>query len=737
MVKRKIAVLAAAALAASMFAACADTADTDAGTEQVSIETQTETQVETQIEAQNEEKTAKSVTESETSVTEAETEAAAEIYSDVSEIGKMLENYGETDEEFYKGRFSEWVFDNSSIIRSKDDFIDICGTELWDKAVGALMSDEYMTELYGKMQGAVLGEDGYFVYGTEDIPSLAYSDPYINEQGLPAAGFNCAAYEDFDGDGRKECFAVLTSVNFEANWNTYYNDYVVFIDLNGGAEVVTYGISCTFSLIRYSGFTHAAFDFGNNISSSHGAIFAVENGKAVGKRYAFHIGSKCGLAMAESMAQAPGTWLIIWDNVLKEYVGIDGVKAGGALAELIYGSEAFAKLNEAFAKLNSEARNRTIDSLEELESTLTVTGGRFLSFCSYGFFPSGMIYEGGELVPSDGGIIDYEFCERGEAVNLILAEKYADRLSEDVYAPQPENVKAVTEFKAVGDSENIPEGIIKAAEDCIMSSKDYRMTEIQAENGYVSDGQYRIKWSMTGKTVTYRPEENYFNGGKPNIIFDKAYKLDFDGDGADEYIITEILPEFEMYQYKSDGVTTSRVTQVTYTVYVNSDGTASLLRSDEGETSIQLVEFEDGEVMININIVSPYEHAAAYAADENGMHLLHGEYSMSKITGTADGVYFVTKYREFCYRSQESGNIVFLEENYVVPDELSDSLLCSSEFLGSEPGRLYADEGIEPSLWTVADKYIAASIYHDSERYFAFFEYSGTDIMPANFVPAE
>ncbi|MGN0609186.1 MAG: hypothetical protein ACI4J6_08260 [Oscillospiraceae bacterium] len=730
MVKRKIAALAAAALAASMLAACADTADTNAGTEQVSIETQTETQVETQTEAQSEEKTAESVTESETSVMEAETEAAAVIYSDVSEIGKMLENYGETDEEFYKGRFSEWVFDNSSIISSKDDFIDICGTELWDKAVETLMSDEYMSELYGEMQGAVLGEDGYFVYGAEDIPPLAYSNPYINEQGLPAAGFNCAAYEDFDGDGRKECFAVLTSVNFEASWNTYYNDYVVFIGSDGGAEVVTYGVSCTFSLIRYSGFVHAAFDFGNNISSSHGEIFAVESGKAVCKHYSFHVGSKQGLALEESMAQAPGAWLIIWDNVLKEYVGIDGVKAGGALTELIYGSE-------AFTKLNSEDGRKTIDSSEELEKTLTVTGGRLLSFCPGGFFPSGMIYEGGKLVPSDGGIIDYEFCERGEAVNLILAEKYADRLSEDVYASQPENVKAVTEFKAVGNSENIPEDIIKAAEDCLMSSKDYRMTEIQAENGYVSDGQYRIKWSVTGRTVTYRPEENYFNGGKPNIIFDKAYKLDLDGDGADEYIIAEILPKFEMYQYESDGVKTSRVTPVTYTVYVNSDGAASLLRSDEGETSIQLVEFEDGEVMININIVFPYEHAAAYAADENGMHLLHGEYSMSKITGTADGVYFVTKYREFCYRSKESGNIVFLEENYVVPDELSDSLLCSSKFLGSEPGRLYADEGIEPSLWTVADKYIAASIYHDSERYFAFFEYSGTDIMPANFVPAE
>ncbi len=421
-----------AVISAVIMAGCSSSntpAETAEDTASAEVTTVSETSAETTTEQTSAETTTEETTSEETT-TEEETAISDEDEdtAEPKELDGDFSKYFATDLDIsdYDKRFCGWKFDESIIINSEDEFYLKGGTaEMLAAAENAVRQSDIWKNTESICNTAVLNDDGTFSHTvtengeTKEVSRFSLDSELVDENGHAKIVFKGAAVEDLDGDGQNEAFLLMTIPSFD--WLDYRWDFGVFINSSGEAQLLCYGVAGYFTPIRYDGFMHMGISFGVNNISHFAEIYAVESGKAVKKHAdAFSLGTQEGIAMLESAAQAPGCWLVVWDNVDKVYKEVAAEPIPEGLAEEIFNSPLVEELRK------NESRNTDIlNDFDQFAASLTMYGGKYITvvpvFSAYCF-----VYENGELSEFDTNIL--ESCTDGrpvERISLADAERLA------------------------------------------------------------------------------------------------------------------------------------------------------------------------------------------------------------------------------------------------------------------------------------------------------------------------
>ncbi len=474
----------------------------------------------------------------------------------------------------YGGRYCGWKFDSSAVLSSEGEFLLNGGSEeMLTSAEAAVRATEEFRQIDQQTAEMELYPDGRYYYiqnkGGEDeylTSRFTMSFEYLDENGRALPLLVSAAAEDFDGDGKTEAFLMYEAPSF--SWVNYTESFAVFVNSSGKAEIVSSGIGGRLMPMRYRDFMHMGIEFGVNNITSHAEIFAVENGVAVNKHSGFSLGSQLGVCMLESAAQVPGSWLIIWDDIDKQYKEIAPVPAPEGLAEAIYNSPLLDRLRE---RTGWDGKS---DALSEI---LQVYGGRYVSIGAFT-----LEYRGGNLDLAEKCIISS--AHDGAAlcrIDLASAEEQA------VPAPLPPAPAEYGEYslttegvytsakefeQAAGDL------LAEAAAEAVCGSRVYKEISYQLENAersgftYTFTKEYEDKGGQT-REYTYDEELLSFSkDGRLNPAFLTAACADFDNDGGKEAFVVYRLPF--MGRYKIDG---REYSEQYLAVYVSSDGNALVL----------------------------------------------------------------------------------------------------------------------------------------------------------------
>lgn len=369
-------------------------------------------------------------TSEETTTAEETTVSETSAEATVSEEGLSetdLEKYFKTDLDIsdYDKRFCDFKFDETIIINSEDEFYLKGGTaDMLAAAESAVRQTDIWKNTESICKTAVPNDDGSFTHTVTEngeekaVSRFALDSELVDENGHAKIVFENAVIDDFDGDGRKEAFLLMGTPSFD--WLSNCEDFAVFISSSGEAQLLCDGVAGYFTPVRYNGFMHMGISFGVNIISSFAKIYAVENDIAVEKHDAFGLGGKNGITMLESAAQAPGCWIIVWDNVDKVYKEVSADPLPAGLAEEIFNSPLVEELRK------NESRNVDIlNDFDEFAANLTMYGGKYITvvpvFSEYCF-----VYENGELSEFDTNILDSGMEGRTvERISLSDAERLA------------------------------------------------------------------------------------------------------------------------------------------------------------------------------------------------------------------------------------------------------------------------------------------------------------------------
>lgn len=308
-------------------------------------------------------------------------------------------------------RFCGWLFDSSADVYTAAEFYGAGGTEeMLAAAEAAVRNSELFKESELICGTAALGEDGVFYYSVPNEEEISLkgifslSSKAVDEKGHALASFKSGAVSDFDGDGKKEAFILMTIPDVKNTFG-YTDDCAVYVNSSGEAQLLTSGVDGYIRLIRYDGFAHAALSFGCNNITTFSEIYAAENGKAELVHKASFIGDKKGLAMCESAPQAFGSWLVIWDNIDKAYREIAADKAPEGLAEEIYSSPVLDDIKEYFDYTEAP---QWLESPESLSEVMCVFGGKYVCIGDfYGSFTRISEY-GGSEPRTNGELYCYE-----------------------------------------------------------------------------------------------------------------------------------------------------------------------------------------------------------------------------------------------------------------------------------------------------------------------------------------
>ncbi len=481
----------------------------------------------------------------------------------------------------YGGRYCGWKFDSSAVLNSEGEFLLNGGSEeMLTAAEAAVRGTEEFRRIDEQTAEMELYPDGCYYYiqnkGGEDehlTCRFTMSFESLDENGRALPLLISAAAEDFDGDGKIEAFLLYETPSF--SWINYTESFAVFVSSSGKAEVVSSGIGGRLMPMRYRDFMHMGIEFGVNNVSSHAEIFAVENGAAVNKHGGFSLGSQLGICMLESAAQAPGSWLIIWDNIDKQYKEIAPVSAPDGLAGAIYNSPLLDRLR----KRMSDAMFESEESMQKLP--MQVYGGRYVNI---GSLRGGITleYRGGNLDFAEDCIISSAYDEAPVCqVDLASAEEQA------VPAPLPPAPAEYGEYSLTTEGVYTTEKefeqaagdlLAEAAAEAVCGSRVYKEISYQLENAersgftYTFTKEYEDKGGQT-REYTYDEELLSFSkDGRLNPAFLTAACADFDNDGGKEAFVVYRLPF--MGRYKIDG---REYSEQYLAVYVSSDGNALVL----------------------------------------------------------------------------------------------------------------------------------------------------------------
>ncbi|MGN0586907.1 MAG: hypothetical protein ACI4JF_06435 [Oscillospiraceae bacterium] len=466
----------------------------------------------------------------------------------------------------YAERFCDWYFDSSCVLQTEQEFLHNGGTkEILAAGENAVRASEDFRAADEISQTAELRDDGDFYYTVDGKLDhrFSLSDELVDEKGRAQILFNSAVADDFDGDGSTEFFLLYNIPYFE--WLDHKMQCLVFVDKNGNAEYLTSGVGGYLVPIRYKDFTHIAACFGVNIISHYMNIYALENGAPQVKRTAFGLGSKLGIAMSESEAQAPGSWLVVWDNIDKKYKEIKSEPAPKQLINAIYYSSFADEL-----KANDPSFGYSDwDSAEELGERLRIYGGKYLSYGLYNTFE----YNNGFFTESYENIIDSAYDADTIIMSISAAEKHCKT---PPYAPAadyaPYEISTEGVYDTAEEFAKAAPDILAAAEDIVYQSKYYKKLSYQLEHAEKNGNIYTFNYCSTDavnvpKTYQCNFDSAFFEGDKAKPLFKLGAYDDFDGDGKKEAFIAFRLPyphyfvadtkdksdyEIEMLVYVSD-----------------------------------------------------------------------------------------------------------------------------------------------------------------------------------------
>lgn len=402
-------------------------AETSADTTSAEVTTVSEMSAETTSEETAISEISSEATESETTTAVSETSAETTVTEETLP-GSDLDKHFKTDLDIsdYDKRFCGFKFDESVIINSEDDFYNKGGTaDMLAAAENAVRQTDIWKNTEDICKTAVLNPDGSFNHTvtengeTKTVSRFALDSELVDENGYAKIVFENAVIDDFDGDGKQEAFLLLGTPSFD--WLSDREEFAVFVNSSGEAQLLCNGVGAYFEPIRYNGFMHMGISFGVNIISSFAKIYAVENDIAVEKHDAFSLGSnQSGIAMFESAAQAPGCWLVVWDNVDRVYKEVSADPLPAGLAWDLYNSPLVESLRK------DESRNVDIlNDYDTFAASLIMYGGKYIMvgavFSEYCF-----VYENGELSEFDVPILDSGMEGRTvERISLADAERLA------------------------------------------------------------------------------------------------------------------------------------------------------------------------------------------------------------------------------------------------------------------------------------------------------------------------
>lgn len=462
----------------------------------------------------------------------------------------------------YAERFCDWYFDSSCVLQTEQEFLHNGGTkEILAAGEKAVRNSEDFRTADEISQTAELRDDGKFYYTVDGELDhrFSLSDKLVDETGRSQILFNSAVADDFDGDGSTEFFLLYNIPVFD--WLDHTLQCLVFVDKNGNAEYLTSGVGGYLVPIRYDGFTHIAACFGINIISHFMNIYALENGVPQVKHTAFGLGFKQGIAILESEAQAPGSWLVVWDNIDKKYKEIQSEPVPEELVNAIYNSSFADKLKAIDPSFDSY----DWDSAEKLGERMGIYGGKYLSYGLYNTFE----YDNGYFTDAFEHIIDSCYDDDTTTISISEAEKLCKN---PPAAPAADCAPYEISTKGILDTAEefakAAPDILAAAEDIVYQSKYYQKLSYQLEHAKKNGNIYTFN-NCVGDATNYQCifDSTFFEGDKVKPLFKLGAYDDFDGDGKKEAFIAFRLPyphyfvadtkdksnyEIEMLVYASD-----------------------------------------------------------------------------------------------------------------------------------------------------------------------------------------
>ncbi|MGN0552438.1 MAG: hypothetical protein ACI4I1_03580 [Oscillospiraceae bacterium] len=459
----------------------------------------------------------------------------------------------------YAERFCDWYFDSSCVLQTEQEFLHNGGTkEILAAAEKAVRNSDDFRVADEISQTAELRDDGsfYYIVDGELDHRFSLSDELVDETGRAQILLKSAVAEDFDGDGSTEFFLLYNIPAF--NWLDHKMQCLVFVDKNGNAEYLTSGVGGYLVPIRYDGFTHIAACFGINIISHFMNIYALENGVPQVKHTAFGLGFKQGIAILESEAQAPGSWLVVWDNIDKKYKEIQSEPAPEELVNAIYNSSFADKLKAIDPSFDSS----DWDSAEKLGERMGIYGGKFLSYGLYNTFE----YDNGYFTDAFEHIIDSCYDDDTTTISISEAEKLCkDPPAAPLADCAPYEISTEGIFDTAEKFAKAAPDILTTAEDIVYQSKYYKKLSYQLEHAKKNGNIYTFN-NCGGDAPKYQCsfDSAFFEDDKAKPLFKLGAYDDFDGDGKKEAFIAFRLPyalyhamdksdyEIEMLVYVSD-----------------------------------------------------------------------------------------------------------------------------------------------------------------------------------------
>ncbi|MGN1108122.1 MAG: hypothetical protein ACI4RK_01955 [Oscillospiraceae bacterium] len=491
----------------------------------------------------------------------------------------------------YGERYCDWKYDSSMLISTEEEFLRRGGSESWLNAGrSAVRGTEEFRAVETQSAEMWLYTDGNYYYkkqsGDEEIVTSRFSlsNGYFDEDVKPLVLFDSAAVGDFDGDGATEAFIMFEFPSF--SWLNYTENAAVFVNSAGQAEVVSTGVGGYLAPIRYRDFVHMGVSFGVNNISHHAEIFAVENGSAVQKHSAFSLGSKYGLCMLESAAQVPGSWLVIWDNIEKQYRELAHEPAPEGLAAAIY----------------SSPLSEQLEDMTELKDSIAVIGGKYVCIGT-AWNSVTLEHDNGRLTVADEHLISSASeTEPDYSVYLPAAEELA------VPAPIPADRAEYGEYTLTGEGIYTSEEEFRAAEGdflcdvarkAVLETQQYKGISYQFANAqqFAGDGFTFTHLDQNGEgyteSLSYGDQLTLYEDGSVKPQFLAAACADFDEDGKKEAFVVFRLPYTVSYDIygESGGISVA--------VYAASDGTGralpdwELVRSWGGSPEFTLIRYEN------------------------------------------------------------------------------------------------------------------------------------------------
>lgn len=330
------------------------------------------------------------ITEADKKQTTAETTAAEETESTNPYYANINDFSNDTDAENFSGKFYECTFDSFIVAQNEESFIEKGGTrEMIESARQAVLGCDEFRDASAEIKADT---NGIYEHILKDE---RLTDDNKNITAAFAEGFS----GDFDGNGSTEAFFRFFSVGSTLDAGAFpqsIGSYAVFVNSDGKAEVIRYGVGMSIYALRYNGFTHLCTDYGTNIMSSGSEIYAVENKKLVQKHQNFRLGNVShGFMLIESAAQAPGPWYVFWNNDTKTYDSV-------ANAGIDYNGVNLYDVDLDYAAANTVPHNLEMLSDDEILKTISDMSADWLR----GFeISSSKMFENADIDPNGADIV--------------------------------------------------------------------------------------------------------------------------------------------------------------------------------------------------------------------------------------------------------------------------------------------------------------------------------------------